>query len=89
MDSTWSASSLCPGISTGITSSSSEKMKSKALGIKILEREVDKGIAIVQKQIEKNPKILDSDIVMYIPGLIAARAVIKLFEEMFRSIRNN
>lgn len=61
----------------------------KCLGIKILEREVDKGIAIVQQQIKDNPKILDSDIVMYIPGLIAARAVIKLFEEMFRAMRDN
>ena len=61
----------------------------KCLGIQILEREVDKGIAIVQKQIDENPKILDSDIITYIPGLIAARAVIKIFEEMFRSINGN
>jgi len=61
----------------------------KCLGIRILEKEVDKGIAIVQKQIKENPKILDADIVTYIPGLIAARAVIKLFEEMLRSINGN
>jgi len=61
----------------------------KCLGIKILEKEVEKGTALVQKEIERNPKILDSDIVTYIPGLIAARAVIKLFEEMLRSINGN
>lgn len=54
----------------------------KCLGIKILEKEVEKGASIVQKEIEKNPKILKSDIMMYIPGLIAARALIKLFEEI-------
>ena len=61
----------------------------KCLGIKILEREVKKGASIIQKEIEKNPKILKSDVMMYIPGLIAARAVIRLFEEMFRSINGN
>ena len=60
-------------------------MKSeKPLGIKILEREVEKGKAIVQKEIEKNPKILESNVIMYIPGLIAARAIMKLFEEMIK-----
>ena len=64
-------------------------MKSKPLGIKILEREVEEGASIVQKEIERNPKILKSDIIMYIPGLIAARAIIKLFEEMFRTIKDD
>lgn len=64
-------------------------MKSKALGIKILEREVEEGASIIQKEIERNPKILKSDIIMYIPGLIAARAIIKLFEEMFRTIKDD
>jgi len=31
-------------------------MKSKPLGIKILEREVEKGVSIVQKEIERDPK---------------------------------
>ena len=62
-------------------------MKKKPLGIKILEREVEKGASIVRKEIEKNPKILKSDIMLYIPGLIGARALIKLFEEMFRTIK--
>lgn len=64
-------------------------MNKKPLGIKILEREIKEGASIVQKEIEKNPKILKSEIMMYVPGLIAARAVIKLFEEMFRSINGN
>lgn len=57
-------------------------MKSKPLGIKILESEVKAGAAIVKKEIEKNPKILESNVMMYIPGLIAARALLKLFAEM-------
>lgn len=61
----------------------------KCLGIKILEREVKQGASIVQKEIEKNPKILKSDVMKYVPGLIAARALLKLFEEMFRSINGN
>ena len=62
-------------------------MIKKPLGIKILEREVKQGASIVCKEIEKNPKILESNIMMYIPGLIATRAVLKLLEEMFRTIR--
>lgn len=61
------------------------EMKPKPLGIKILEREVDKGLNIVQKEIKKNPKILKSDIMMHIPGLIGARALIKLFKEMLQT----
>jgi hypothetical protein len=68
--------------------SSCRKMKKKPLGIKILEREIQEGSSIVQKEIDKNPKILKSDIMMYIPGLIAARATIKLLEEMFKAIIN-
>ena len=64
-------------------------MNKKPLGIKILEREVKQGASIVQKEIEKNPKILKSDVMKYVPGLIAARALIKLFDEMFRSINGN
>ncbi len=60
-------------------------MKVKPLAIKILEREVDKGLNIVRKQIKKNPKILKSDIMMHISGLIGARALIKLFEEMLQT----
>lgn len=60
-------------------------MKSKPLGIKILEKEVEAGLSIVQKEIEKNPKILKSAIITCIPGLIAARAILKLFEEMAKS----
>lgn len=62
-------------------------MKSKPLGIKILEREVEAGASIVKKEIEKNPKILESDVMMYIPGLIAARALLKLFAEMAKSLK--
>ena len=61
-----------------------EEMKKKPLGIKILEREVEKGASIVRKEIEKNPKILKSNIMMYVLGLIGARALLKLFEEMGR-----
>jgi len=60
-------------------------MRTKPLGIKILEREVKKGASIVQKEIEKNPKILKSNIMMCVFGLIGARALIKLFDEMFRN----
>lgn len=60
-------------------------MKSKPLGIKILEREVKAGATIIQREIERNPKILKSDVMMYIPGLIAARALLKLFAEMAKS----
>jgi len=52
----------------------------KCLGIKILEREVKEGVSIVQKEIERNPKILKTDIIKYAPGFIATRAAIKLFE---------
>ncbi|MBA7716730.1 hypothetical protein ES703_125806 [subsurface metagenome] len=82
MDSVRKTSSLCTRTSIEITSSSSEKMKSKPLGIKILEKEVEAGLSIVQKEIERNPKILKSDVMKCIPGLIAARAILKLFEEI-------
>jgi len=62
-------------------------MKSKPLGLRILKREAEAGVSIVQKEIKKNPKILESDIMMYVPGLIAARAVIKLFAEMAKSLK--
>ena len=65
-----------------------EEMKRKPLGIKILEREVKEGVSIVQKEIEKNPKIMEFNVIMYVPGLIATRAVIKLFEEMFKTVIN-
>ena len=64
-----------------------EEMKRKPLAIKILEREAKEGVSIVQKEIERNPKILKSDIMMYVPGLIGARAVIELFDEMFKTIK--
>ena len=64
-------------------------MKRKPLGIKILEREVKEGASIAQKEIERNPKILESNIMMYIPGLIAAKALIKLFDEMFKTVINS
>lgn len=54
----------------------------KPLGIRILEREVKEGASIVKREIEKNPGILKSNIIAYIPGLIAARALLKLFSEM-------
>lgn len=54
----------------------------KPLGIKILEKEIKKGASIVKREVEKNPKILKSKIIMLIPGLIACRALLKLFSEM-------
>lgn len=54
----------------------------KPLGIRILEREIKERAAIVKKEIKKNPKILESNIIMYIPGLIACRALLKLFSKM-------
>ena len=59
----------------------------KPLGIKILEREIKKGASIVKKEIKKNPKILESNIIMYIPGLIACRALLKLFSEMGKEVK--
>lgn len=60
-------------------------MKSKPLGIKILEKEVEAGASIVKKEIEGNPEILKSDVMIYVPGLIAAKALLKLFAEMAKS----
>jgi len=57
----------------------------KPLGIRILETEVKSGLKIVEKEIEKNPKILESNVMMCVPGLIAARALLKLFEEIVKN----
>ena len=60
-------------------------MNKKPLGIRILEKEVKAGASIVKKEVERNPKILESNVIMCVPGLIAARAVLKLFAEMAKS----
>lgn len=56
------------------------------LGEKILTKEIKKGIKIarkfIKKELKKNPKFKESDLMLCLFGIIAARALIMLFAEM-------